>query len=201
MARALNKSRIRDTRLVLILCFALVIFTEQVIRFKTPLHEMLDMLGSILVSLCVMGRIYSTAFLGGHKNALLVDYGPFSITRNPLYFCSFIGACGIALMSNHVVLMVLIPTLFCAVFFSVIQREEAFLREEFGAEYEAYCRKTPRFFPKFSLYHAPETVPLVPRFLLKSLNDAVLWLLALPFFECVEWLQHAGVIRPFFTLY
>jgi protein-S-isoprenylcysteine O-methyltransferase Ste14 len=201
MAKALNKSRIRDTKIVLILCFALVIFTNQIIHFDTPLHAAFDMLGNVLVSLCVMGRIYSTAFLGGHKNAVLVDYGPFSVTRNPLYFCSFIGACGIALMSGHILLMLLIPALFCIVFFNVIQREEIFLREEFGASYAAYCEKTPRFFPQFSLYTAPETVPLVPKFLLKSMTDAVLWLLALPFFELVEWLQDAGVIHAFFTLY
>ncbi len=201
MAKALNKSRIRDTRLALILCFSVVLLTKQIIHDNTPLHEIFELIGSILVSICVVGRVYSTAFLGGHKNANLITYGPFSITRNPLYFFSFIGACGIALMSNHIVLLVLIPTLFCLVFFAVIKREETFLIEEFGDAYKAYLQTTPRFFPKLSLYNAPESVPMVPRFLLKSLKDAALWFLALPFFEFVEWLHEAHIIKPFFTLY
>lgn len=201
MAKALNKSRIRDTRFVLIICFLLVIFTEQLFTYETPIHETLDMLGDFLIAICVVGRVYSTAFLGGHKNATLITYGPFSISRNPLYFFSFIGACGIALMSNHIVLFVVIPTLFLLVFMQVIRREEAFLTEEFGEPYLAYCKQVPRFFPKLSLYHAPETVPMVPKYLLKATKDAVLWFLALPFFELVEYLQHARILQPLFTLY
>lgn len=201
MAKALNRTRIRDTRIILALCFALVLLTKQLIHDDTPLHEICELIGNLLIAVCVIGRIYATAFLGGHKNATLITYGPFSVTRNPLYFFSFIGACGIALMSNHLVLLILLPALYCAVFFSVIRREERFLIEEFGDEYVQYCKTTPRFFPRLSLYNAPESVPMVPRFLLKSLKDAALWFLALPFFELVEWLHEMHYINPLFTLY
>lgn len=201
MAKALNKSRIRDTRLALILCFTLVLFTEQLFHYETAMHELFDMLGSVLIASCVVGRIYSTAFLGGHKNATLITYGPFSVTRNPLYFFSFIGACGIALMSNHALLFVIIPAMFLLVFHGVIRREETFLIEEFGEPYRAYCARVPRFFPRFSLYNAPETVPMVPKYLLKAAKDAVLWFLALPFFELIEYLQDIHIIRPLFSLY
>lgn len=198
MAKALNKSRIRDTKLALALCAGIILFTQQMIgmRDETALHETLDFLGYVLITLCAVGRVYCTAFLGGHKNKELVDYGPFSLCRNPLYFCSFLGACGIALMSNHLVLFVAIPVAFWVVFINVIKREEEFLKVEFGEAYAAYCAKTPRLLPNFFLYHAPETSVLYPKFLLKGVKDGLMWFLAFPFIETVEYLQHAGILHP-----
>jgi hypothetical protein len=86
MARSLNGNRIRDTRIALILCFSLVILTKQLFSVHTALHEIFDILGYLLVAACAIGRVYCTAFLGGHKNTALITYGPFSISRNPTLF-------------------------------------------------------------------------------------------------------------------
>jgi len=203
VAKKLNQTRIRDTKYALIFCLALVLFTKEMIatNWGEGWHEIFDMLGYLLVSLCVIGRIYCTAFLGGYKNAELVTHGPFSMSRNPLYFCSFLGACGIALMSNHIVLMVALPLLFCVVYFSLIRREEAYLVTQFGDSYQRYCKTTPRFSPNFWRYHAPQTVPMYPKYLLNGIKDGLLWFLALPFFEWVEYLHEAQIIKPIFTLY
>lgn len=200
MAKQLNKNRIRLTKLVLILSLILTIFTVPLERSDTPGHEVLDMLGSLLIGACAMGRLFCTAFLGGYKNQSLITYGPFSVSRNPLYFCSFLGACGIALISNHLTLMVVIPGCFLLVYLALIAREEGFLREHFGEEYAAYCARVPRFFPKFHLYTVPETVPMVPKYMVKALKDSVLWFCVLPFFEVVEKLQDMGFLHAFFTL-
>ena len=167
---------------------------------KTTLHECLDILGTIVVFLCALGRIYCTAFLGGHKNNSLVTYGPFSVSRNPLYFCSFLGACGIGLISNHVTLMIVLPLTFCLVYFSLIKREEVYLTAEFGDAYREYCAQVPRFFPDFKRYSVPETVTLYPRFLHNGIKDSIAWLCVLPFFETVEYLQRSGVLQTYFLL-
>jgi protein-S-isoprenylcysteine O-methyltransferase Ste14 len=77
----------------------------------------------------------------------LVTSGPFAVVRNPiivaelsvvwgevLYFASF----GIALYA-------VLATL--AAHFVVIRVEEPELRERFGATYETYCRRVPRWLP------------------------------------------------------
>lgn len=198
MAKALNRSRIRDTKFTLVLCAVIMALTQPLspLRMDAPIHELLDFSGYFFIGICVVGRVYCTAFLGGHKNQALITHGPFSVCRNPLYFCSFLGACGIALMSNHVTILCLIPAVFLIVFTSVIKREETYLLEKFGEEYAAYCRITPRLIPNFRLYHAPETLEFYPKFLLKGAKDGLTWFMAFPLIELVEYLHSSGIMHP-----
>ena len=201
MASALNKHRIRDTRLGLIFCVVLLLFTRPVVDTDSALYTLLQLSGNILVTLCIIGRITATTFLGGHKNTTLITYGLFSVCRNPLYFFSFLGSCGIALMSAHLVLIILIPALFLWIYLGVIAREEVFLAEQFGDAYRQYCEKTPRFFPKLSLYHAPETIPMVPQFLVNALKDAAGWLVAFPVMTLIARLHESGALPTIASIY
>lgn len=201
MAKALNRTRIRDTKLILLLSFVLIVSTRPVIAIDSVLHELFDMVGELLVAVCVVGRVYCTAFLGGHKNQTLISSGPFSVSRNPLYFCSFVGICGIALMSNRLVLIALIPILFSVVYLALIAREEATLQRLFGVDYATYCAATPRFWPRFAPFQAPDEMVVSPKLLWNAVKDGLLWFLVLPMFELIEYAQRAAIIRPWFTLY
>ena len=183
MAKKLNASRVRDSRLVVLVALA-IIFAEE-----TELHQIIEWIGYFLVAICVIDRVYCTAFLGGHKNAKLITYGPFSVCRNPLYAFSLIGILGVALISNHLVLIFAIPAFILLVYLSLIKREEDFLRQEFGAQFDAYCTRVPKLVPKFSLYEAPETIPMNPRFLLRAIQDGIWWFAAFPLIELIEYLQ------------
>lgn len=201
MATALNRNRVRNTAVGLVICLLLAVFSRPFFAPETAMSVTMHSLGNVLVIVCIVGRLWSTAFLGGHKNATLITYGAFSICRNPLYFFSFLGACGIGILSLHLVLAVAIPVLYCVVFFGVIRREEGYLTEHFGEPYAHYCKKTPRFFPNLARYHAPETVPMVPKYMVKALRDALSWLAVFPVFELIAYLQTTGVIVPPFTLF
>lgn len=192
MAKKLNASRIRDSRLVVLVALAIIFFTKPYFTEETELHQLIEWVGYFLVAICVIGRVYCTAFLGGHKNAKLITYGPFSVCRNPLYAFSLIGILGVALISNHVVLIFTIPVFILIVYLSLIKREEDFLRQEFGAEFDAYCARVPRLIPKFSIYEAPDTIPMNPRFLLRSIQDGIWWFAAFPLIELIEYLQDTG---------
>ena len=200
MAKALNKSRIRDTKLVLVLCAILFIFSAPLTDGETLLNKMLDMIGTTLVGTCALCRLYCTAFLGGHKNQSLVTYGPFSVCRNPLYFCSFIGACGIAMITNHWTLIILLPLLFLRTYLALIKREETYLIGHFGETYQTYCTTTPRLIPNFRLYQVPETVPMYPEFIHKGLKDCLGWLCVFPLLELIQEFQRMQVIPTYFTL-
>ncbi|MCF8495928.1 MAG: isoprenylcysteine carboxylmethyltransferase family protein [Alphaproteobacteria bacterium] len=200
MARNLNKSRIRDSKIALIAAFLVVVFTKAFIDSETPMHEMVEFTGYFLIALCAMGRLYSTAFLGGHKNETLITYGPFSVTRNPLYFFSLLGLTGVALLSVHLLIIVLLPLFFIVAYHFLIKREGEFLLGKFGDEYRAYMASTPRLFPNFKRYHAPDIIQTVPRYLNKAFRDAIWWFLAFPVFEGIEYLQEAGLIKPLFLL-
>jgi protein-S-isoprenylcysteine O-methyltransferase Ste14 len=175
MARALNKKRMLASRVLIASAAALILFTRQFWTYESALHETLDALGYVLIVFCGMGRLYTTAFLGGHKNETLVTQGPFSVVRNPLYVFSWLGFTGFAIFSNNVWVMALVPVGFYFLYLSHVRREEAFLQETFGQAYSDYLARVPRFIPDFSKFHQPDEITIEPRFLLRGLLDNVWW--------------------------
>ena len=88
----------------------------------------------------------------GHirKREALAVTGPYAHTRNPLYFGSFLMACGALVMGRNgwfalAFLLVAVP-----VYRVVIRKEETLLAGIFGEAFAAYTREVPRFFPRLS---------------------------------------------------
>jgi protein-S-isoprenylcysteine O-methyltransferase Ste14 len=92
-------------------------------------------------------RGYASGYV--KKNQELTTTGPYAWTRNPLYLGSMLIAAGfaVALLSWPVALLLAVG--FLAIYVPVIASEERFLRATFP-EFEAYCRRVPRFFPRFT---------------------------------------------------
>lgn len=199
MAKKLNKNRIRDTSVLVGLSFIAILFSKQIFDHNEPeKHELFEFTGYFLIAIAAMGRVYCTAFLGGFKNHNIIDYGPFSISRNPLYLFSFIGVCGFALMSVNLIAIIIMPAGFLAIYIPLIKREEIYLEGKFGKAYLTYKKKTPRLFPNFRRYHSPAEVAMTPRTLNNALKDSIMWFLAFPALEFIEWVQDEGYLQPFF---
>lgn len=190
----------RNSRFALLLALLAAFFTKALIPYETALHEGLEFFGYLLIALCAMGRLYTTAFLGGFKNQSLITYGAFSVVRNPLYFFSLIGMTGIAFISAHILIIIFMPLFFVIIYHFLIKREEVFLLETFGSSYEEYMKSTPRLIPNLRLYNAPDRIETVPKYLKKAFADAVWWFAAFPLFELAEYLQEARVVQPLFII-
>ncbi len=80
-----------------------------------------------------------------HGTPLLTE-GIYSRIRHPRYVQFFVAVVGYALFCNYLALYLMIPGLAVILYF-VVRFEERELRERFGAEYEAYCARVPRFIP------------------------------------------------------
>lgn len=135
------------------------------------LPHVLSPLGVVLATLGCLGRIWCSSYAAGNKNALLMTLGPYSLTRNPLYFFSFIGGIGIAITTETLT----IPLLFAAWFFwyyrAVIAGEEGCLRSAFGKQYDDYLARVPRFFPRWNGFEEPERWPISPHSFRRSLAE------------------------------
>jgi protein-S-isoprenylcysteine O-methyltransferase Ste14 len=190
MSRSLNLKRIQISGALALGTVLAMVILPATWPHGTPVHQGLRAVASVLIGLAALGRLYATAFLGGFKNQKLVTEGPFSVTRNPLYFFSFVGVCGIALATAQIIIILLVPPLFWVLIHRLMQREEGFLREKFGEAYQVYCAQTPRFLPRFSLYQAPETMPMCPQYLRNALKDAVWWFTALPLLDLLVSVFH-----------
>ncbi len=163
-------------------------------------HEDVEAVGLALIAICIVGRAWCSLYIGGRKKAEIVDRGPYSVSRNPLYVFSFIGAFGVGAQTGSVSLALLFLAVTFAVFWFTVQREEAWLSEAFGAPYAAYVARTPRFGPDFSKWHDEGMLEIKPRFFLTTLRDGLVFLLAIPLFESVDKLQETGWLAPLFHL-
>jgi protein-S-isoprenylcysteine O-methyltransferase Ste14 len=108
---------------------------------------------SIFIGACVglLGlaiRAYAAGYL--HKQSVLTTTGPYARTRNPLYFGSSILALGAAVAMNSWLAAALLLIYFALVYTLVMRREEIELRGHHGAEFDAYAKSVPLFFPKLT---------------------------------------------------
>ena len=188
----LLKSRMRHTRLFALLLIPILVFSLGMIDDESPIHELMEWTGYFLIILCVFGRAYCSAFIGGIKNETVMRDGPFSIVRNPLYVFSFLGVVGIGLQSGMISVLVLMIVIFMLYYPVVVAKEEAFLLHRFGDQYRGYMTEVPRWWPKWSLWREPEEMTTRPFFIRHTMMDAIPFFLALPIFELLEALHAQG---------
>jgi protein-S-isoprenylcysteine O-methyltransferase Ste14 len=157
-------------------------------------HEAVEDAGLVLILVCVLGRAWSTLYIGGRKKAELVREGPYSISRNPLYLFSFIGVAGLGAGAGSVTLALILLGITYVVFRWVVAHEEAFLSAAHGEAYARYLKEVPRFVPDFRLWHDVDKIDVTPRLVVRTTLEASLFFLAYPVFETIEWLQEAGLL-------
>jgi protein-S-isoprenylcysteine O-methyltransferase Ste14 len=158
-------------------------------------HERVESVGFVAMILSIVGRAWCSLYIGGRKKAEIVDRGPYSITRNPLYVFSYLGAFGIGAQSGSVTIGLGFVLAAMAVFYLTVRREEAFLEREFGAVYTAYKARTPRFWPRFSLWRDEEQLTIRPTLFVTTIRDGLVFLLAIPIFEMIDAAQAANWLR------
>jgi protein-S-isoprenylcysteine O-methyltransferase Ste14 len=161
----------------------------------SALHEGIEWVGIALIVICILGRTWSTLFIGGRKNKSLTIEGPYSITRNPLYLFSIIGAVGVGAQFGSITVALVSGLFAWLVFLWTVWREEAALLLSFGDDYRRYMARVPRFLPRASLWHSPPTLIVNPQLIATTFFDAAIFLVAIPIAEAFEWM-HAVRILP-----
>ncbi len=178
VARVFSQHRIAVSRVFGFGFLAAVLLTGS--RWQgTLVADLLFLVGLMLAAVGMVGRIWCLVYSSGYKSSQLVTAGPYVVSRNPLYFFSFIGLIGIGLSTATLTLTALVVLFFWSVYPAVIDGEEEFLRTRFGAQYTAYCERTPRFFPNWKLFSEPDSYEVQPKTLRRSLGG-VLWFIGLP---------------------
>lgn len=137
-----------------------VIFSDPIVREDTPLDFTFDALAWFLFGLYITFRLWATLYVGGRKDRVLQTEGPYSITRNPLYFGSFCFGLSTAFFFNSFSLVAALAAIGFIYAHLVIKAEEGFLESQFGDAFREYCRRTPRIFPALSGYRSGENFPI-----------------------------------------
>ena len=163
-------------------------------------HEGIEWLGVVLIVVCILGRTWSTLYIGGRKNAELVTYGPYSICRNPLYTFSIIGAIGVGAQFGSMTVALVCGFFAWIVFHWTALREEAAIAAAFPDDFRRYAARVPRFFPDLRLWNSPQTITVQPRAIATTFFDALIFLTAIPLMETFEYFHDAGILPVFLKL-
>ena len=123
------------------------------------------------------------------------------ITRNPLYLFSAVAAVGVGAQIGLAHRGRAASASLCAAAFHVvILREERYPDRESRRALQSLSRQVPRFFPEPSLYREGEAVGFRPSFLLVTMLDGLVFLVAMPLFEIIDAAQLSGTLPVLFRI-
>jgi len=187
--------RRRLTAVFGVLCLGFVIVTHHSWPDGGVIDRAFDIAGALCVAAGVLGRLWSTAYIGGRKNKDLVMDGPYSMTRNPLYFFSFLGGLGVFLAFQNIYIIAVYVVAFPLSYRYVIRSEEKRLAGLFGPEFDKYLESTPAFFPNVFKLKVGKIDSVAPGLIKRSLGDGSVFVLLLLVAYLIEHLQETGVLH------
>lgn len=152
-------------------------------------EEAFETAGLVLIGIAVVGRTWCTLYIGGRKRCSLVQSGPYSLSRHPLYVFSVVGAFGIGLTTGSLMMGTLVAVPIFLVLDRIARREEAFLAGQFPTSFAAYCQCTPRWLSLTATWRDEVALDVRPRLVAITFRDASLMLLAVPLVEVIEALR------------
>jgi len=195
-----QRIRIAALRVFFLLCIPLILFTRSAWMDPEWVFEIAEVTGIAFIIFAVLGRFWAILYIGGHKNQQIMQDGPYSICRHPLYLFSTLGVVGLGLMLGSLVLTAFLGAAVFFILTATAAREEAFLRAEFGPAYDVYAARVPRIWPKLSLFRCEPTVQVKIATLRVNFFDALVFLAFIPLAELMEWIKEIGLV-PTWPIY
>jgi protein-S-isoprenylcysteine O-methyltransferase Ste14 len=194
------KNRILYTKLIAVAILLLLLFTSHSWQEHTFWDMTLQWLGYIFIVTTTLGRIWCFIYISGYKDEQLIQYGPYSLVRNPLYVFSFIGTVGLGLASENLLALALMVILFCVLYPSVVLEEESTLKTIYGKAFESYIEKTPRWIPNFKHFNEIEEYPVKPRIFIKAMLESMWFLWFYMILQVIEEFHHMGILPVFVSI-
>ncbi|PSR55832.1 S-isoprenylcysteine methyltransferase [Adhaeribacter arboris] len=111
----------------------------------------------------------------------LVTEGIFNHCRNPLYVGNILMLLGVGILSNSLIYVGILIPLFLFIYQAIVLAEENFLRNKFGAQFDAYCQRVNRWIPNLNgISKTFEGMHFnANRWILKEYNTQFVWLVGI----------------------
>jgi len=164
------------------------------------IHDTIESIGLVLIFICIAGRTWCSFYIGSRKLHELVTTGPYSVSRNPLYVFSTIGAIGVGATFGSIACAAIAGGVVFGVFLRLARSEESALVEFHGEAFRHYCERVPRFWPRLSAWRDGETLTISQSAVYSTFFDSLFFIAAFPLAEGIEWLQQTGLLRPLLLL-
>lgn len=163
------------------------IFRESTIGEHYYLYPLIIGLFITVFGQLIRGVAISLAYIvrGGKDKTVyaedLVTEGFFNHGRNPLYVGNILMLVGVGILMNSVVFVCIFIPLFLFIYQAIVLAEENFLRNKFGAQFDAYCARVNRWWINFN--GIGKTIGSMAfngkRWLIKEYNTQTVWLLGI----------------------
>jgi protein-S-isoprenylcysteine O-methyltransferase Ste14 len=200
MIFAFAKSRVIVSRIFGVVILLLLLFTGHSFTQEAIIDIVFELSGLFLLSICSAGRLWALMYISGNKKRELITEGPYSIVRHPLYVFSLIGALGIGLGSENLLVLALVIAFYIFYYPLTILVEERKLINKFGDAYREYMKRTPRFIPKLSLYKEPELYEVKAADFVRNFVSGMWFIWIFILMDFIEKLQDWGVLPVFFRI-
>ncbi len=194
-----QKIRIRTLRIVsALVLLPLLLLTGPMWEDGWP-RDITRLIGTLLVVVGVLGRFWAILYIGTRKNKEVMQDGPYSVCRHPLYLSSTLGVAGFGFLLGSFVIAALMTILVFTILNITAGREEAFLRHEFGTAYADYAQNVPRILPRLSGFHTKGEISVQIAPLKMTYQDALVFLGFFPLAVVIDWVRDVSLL-PMFVL-
>ena len=184
-------------RMGILALLPLLAFTRPGFENHALLVSLLQPVGAMILIGALFGRLWSMTYLGDRQNRVVVNDGPYSICRHPIYMFSVLLVFGAGMMLGSIVLTLIFTYLAYRMLSAAAEREERYLVEEFGETYRYYYRHTPGWFPQVTTLQFNPAVSVKLSGLKSGLLDAGVLLMLIPLSQMFETLQTARNLPTF----
>ena len=192
-----SRKRILISRILTVL-FVVILFGIKPVVTNEIIVAILAMIGLVLTGIGALGRVWASMYIYGYKTKKLINEGPYSVVRNPLYCFSFIGAVGLALASANILFLILLVIAYMTYYPFVVRSEEEGLKKALGEDYINYLKTVPRFIPKFSLFTIPEIYDVNAKKYVRAFADAIWFFVAYGVIVMITILHLKNIMPTFF---
>jgi protein-S-isoprenylcysteine O-methyltransferase Ste14 len=193
--------KVRKVALLLAIGIIGILIVVSAPRWPAPVEVAIQWCGRAMIFICIAGRTWCTLYIGGRKVSELVTAGPYSVSRNPLYVFSIVGAVGAAMQVGALSVGLAAGVLAWVVHFLVVIREERLLLVSHGEAFRSYAAQVPRFLPRLSGWKDLDLLQVRPHQVVVTFLDACFFLSAIPLAASVAYLQGAGLIPVLLRLF
>jgi protein-S-isoprenylcysteine O-methyltransferase Ste14 len=193
--------RLLVSRLALAAVVVLALLMQHAWDEHGSVDKILATCGDVLLIAGCAGRIWCALYIAGRKNKALVDRGPYSLTRNPLYFFSFLAFVGAGLSFESLTIAALFGIVFFATHWPTIRLEERHLRKLFGETFDEYVARVPRFVPSLARYRGADSLVVNPRVFTRTMLEASLIPLVYLGAQAIEAGHEQGILPTLVYLY
>ncbi len=194
MYTTLVRSRIAVSRIYAIGVLFVIVFTTHSFSSESVADISMEMSGLFLLSIASLGRLWALLYISGNKTREVITAGPYSLVRHPLYLFSLIGALGIGLASENLLVLALILLFYAAYYPITIRAEEEKMCRRFGDPYVSYMQRVPRLIPRFSTYREPALCQIKTAQFVRNFADAMWFVWIFILLHVVESLQTSGIV-------